>query len=157
MLLTSTIAEAFQHGAHIANPALDLDEQLVTLDDGRVWMLTDAEWHQMFLAVNAVSMFLSTVCGQAPRNPLPSAEAMRHFMPYGHGGPFWLTAEGRNAKNMSATTLEYWVRHMAEYAFLDGTSIADASSHSNAELWSDVIIPAIERGEIQTSVWGQPL
>jgi hypothetical protein len=153
--MSSTVREAFLLGARVAS-FYDAEEQLVTTGAGP-WKLTNSEWFEMSEAVRKVSMFLSTVCGQAPRNPLPSRESMRHFMAHGHGGSFWFTSCGANAVEMSADTLELWVRNLPEYGFADGDSIADACSHSSAELWSYVIIPAIERGEIQTNVWGLPL
>jgi hypothetical protein len=152
-----TVTEAFQHGAHIAVPAEDIDEQYVTLRDHRVWKLTNSEWHEMLMSVRAVSMFLTSVCGSAPRPPLPTPEALSTFLPHGAGVEFWFAAEGRNAEPMSPETLAFCVREAREYGFADGDSIADAGSHSNAELWSDVILPAIERGEIYVTVWGEPL
>jgi hypothetical protein len=153
--MSHTVQEAFLLGAHIANPGYDEEERIITAGD-RAWKLTGSEWVEMLKAVRGVCMFLSTVCGQY-RLPAPSAESLAHFRPHGHGARFWFPGEGRNAEEMSASTLEFCVRNMWEYGFADGDTIADASSHSDAELWSDVIIPAIERGEIEVTVWGEPL
>lgn len=163
--MSHTVQEAFLLGARIAKPMHDVDEQIVTVGnepnppnpDGHAWRLSNSEWREMMTVVRAVSMLLSTVCGSMPRQPIPSPESLRDFKHWGHGVRFWFVAEGNNAEEMTADSLAYCVRHMWEYGFLDGDSIADASSHSDGELWSDVIIPAIERGEIEVTVWGEPL
>jgi hypothetical protein len=165
VIMTSTVLEAFLLGARIAKPTFDVDEQIVTVGnepnqpnpDGHAWKLTNSEWREMLQGVRGVCMFLSTVWGSSRSHPVPSAEALSTLRPRGHGVRFFFAAEGANAEEMSADTLEFCVRHMWEYGFLDGDSIADAGSHSDAELWSDVIIPAIERGEIEVEVWGEPL
>lgn len=165
MIVSSTVREAFRRGARIAKPAWDVEEQIITVGDarrganppGNAWKLTNSEWRQMIDVVEAVSRFLSTACGTSPRQPLPTLEALAHFKPWAPGVEFWPAAQGHNAEPMSYETLAYWVRHADEYAFADGETIAEASSHSDAELWSDVILPAIERGEIEVTVWGEPL
>jgi hypothetical protein len=50
---------------------------------------------------------------------------------------------------MSYATLEFCVRNDERFAFADGDTIAEAGSHSAAELWSDVIVPAIIAGTIE--------
>lgn len=89
--------------------------------------------------------------------PVPTAEALEHFKPYGYGVRFFLRSEGDDADEMTYEALCFDVRNSPEFAFDDGDTIEDAGSHSNAELWSDVILPAIEDGRIQAAVWGEPL
>lgn len=89
--------------------------------------------------------------------PIPTANALEHFKPYGHGARFFLRSEGDDADEMTYDTLVHVVRTSAEFAFEDGDTIEEASSHSPAELLSDVILPAIADGRIQAAVWGEPL
>jgi hypothetical protein len=50
---------------------------------------------------------------------------------------------------VSYDTLKLLVRQSPTFAFDDGDTIEKASSHSDAELWSDVIQPAIQNGVIK--------
>lgn len=54
-----------------------------------------------------------------------------------------------NEEWMSWSTFAYCVRNDARYAFDDGDTIAEASSHSDQELWTDVIVPGIIDGDIE--------
>jgi hypothetical protein len=89
--------------------------------------------------------------------PIPTAESLEHFQPWGHGARFFLRSDGDEGDEMSYDALKFVVRNSEEFAFPDGETIEEASSHSNAELWSDVILPAIADGRIQVTVWGEPL
>jgi hypothetical protein len=157
MIVSSTVIEAFQGGAHIAKPE-DLDDQYITLSDHRVWRLTNWEWRQSLLAVRAVSRFLASVCGPIIRHPLPTEESLDHFLPTGHGSSFRFNAEGDQGYALDWDTLAYCIRYSADYYLDDcGLSIDQSSLMSDLALWCDVIRPAIERGEIIVTVWGEPL
>lgn len=77
----------------------------------------------------------------------PSAWGLRYWFAAGH--------PDEEDVEMSAATLVYVVRHSEHFAFSDGTTIDEASSHDAAEIWSDVIWPAIERGDIEVTYWGR--
>lgn len=159
--ITSTVAEAFLRGVHIANGQSDEEERFVTLVNpeagrGNVWKLTPAEFQTMRLAVLSLLRFLRSTYGDMGQQP-PSGDSLDRLNPNGHGVRFWFSDEGENADEMSYDVLAYCVRTDPIYGFADGDTIADASSHSDAELWSDVIRPAIEAGLIEVTVWGEPL
>ena len=73
--------------------------------------------------------------------------------PTGYGVRFFFT-DDENEEEMTYKTLAYAVRTDPAYGFADGTTLEEASSHSDAELWSDVIVPAIIEGRIEHTVWG---
>lgn len=153
--LSHTVAEAFQRGARIAKES-DADERYLTVQRS-IWQLTGSEWTQLRWGVWALSRFLASAGGRMPRQPIPSPEVLRDFKWWDFGVEFFFTAEGYAAEPMSSGVLEHCVRNMPEYGFADGDTIAEAGSHSHAELWTDVILPAIERGEIEVTVGGEPL
>lgn len=57
-------------------------------------------------------------------------------------------------EEMTYRTLEHCVRTDPRFGFDDGSTIEENDSHSDAELWSDVIVPAIVDGRIEYAVWG---
>lgn len=85
----------------------------------------------------------------------------RDINPNGQGIRFWFEPSHPDATNddeeMTYATLAYCVRHSTTFGFEDGQTIAEASSQSDWELWTDVICPAIERGEITVTSWGTEL
>lgn len=159
--MSTNVAEAFLRGVHIAKGQADEEERFVTILDpepgrGNVWQLTPTEFQTMRRAVMNLLRFMRSACGDS-RQPLPSRESVANLKHWGHGVRFWFSDEGDNAEEMQYSALEYCVRHDPLFGFDDGDTIAEASSHSDAELWADVIVPAIEVGLIEVTVWGEPL
>lgn len=157
--ISSTVTEAFHRGVHIAKVA-DGEDQIVTILNpepgrGNLWRLSNSEWAAILAGVRALSRFLANVFPMPLQ--VPSEDSLATLMSRGHGVRFWFRDEGENAEEMQYDTLAFCVRNLPQYGFADGDTIADASSHSPAELWWDVILPAIRRGEIEVTVWGDPL
>lgn len=94
-----------------------------------------------------------------PFQIVPSAEPIEEpteLKYWGHGIRFFLASE-EDGDEMTAATLEYYVRHEQSFSpFIDET-IDEAGSHSPVELWSDVILPAINDGRIEVTEWGATL
>jgi hypothetical protein len=73
-----------------------------------------------------------------------------HDLPYWHPGARFYFSGGYD-------TLAYCVRNDPAFGFADGTTIAEAGSHSSAELWTDVITPAIAARRIFMEIDGNPV
>lgn len=80
MVLYSTVAEAFQLGTRIANPA-DAYDQIVTAGS-HAWRLTDSEWNEMLACVRAALAAL----GAASREPDMTDAEVRFLASAWHGG-----------------------------------------------------------------------
>jgi hypothetical protein len=81
-------------------------------------------------------------------------ESIYQFTRSGHGVRFFFAEDLNEEDEMTWDTLAFCVRNDERYAYGDGQTIADAGSHSDQELWTDVVCPAIERGDIEVLVWG---
>lgn len=78
------------------------------------------------------------------------------FKPWGHGVRFFIAGDLTVWDDeMSYDVLARCVRTDQRFGFEDGQTIEEASSHSDAELWGDVIAPAIIDGRIEAYVWGE--
>lgn len=86
---------------------------------------------------------------------------VNNFNPHGQGIRYWFADHHPESRDQEEeytyNELAYIIRHSEYFGFVDGDTIAEASSHSDAELWSDVIAPAIERGDIEVTEWGTTL
>lgn len=89
-----------------------------------------------------------------PRKPETVTPAEAYALSPDGQGIRYFFANDESEEEMTYSTLSYCVRNDPEYGFADDDTIAEASSHSDAELWSDVIVPAILDGRIERAVWG---
>lgn len=76
---------------------------------------------------------------------------------WGQGIRFFLASDPDIAEEMTASTLAFCVRHDMAFSPFEGETIEEVGSHSRAELWSDVILPAINDGRIEVTEWGATL
>lgn len=87
-------------------------------------------------------------------NPIPTDD-LHSFPRSGQGVRFLFKEDEDLDDEMTWQVLAYCVRTDERYAFADGDTIEEASSHTDQELWTDVVVPAIERGDIEVYVWGE--
>lgn len=75
-----------------------------------------------------------------PRQPEAVTAAELYALPPSGQGIRYFFAGDPDEEEMTYDTLAYCVCRDPAFGFADGDTIAEASSHSDAELWSDVIV-----------------
>lgn len=92
-----------------------------------------------------------------PFTPIPHVFTYGEAMDidrFGQGVRFFFPEDEEFDDEMSYRSLEYRVRTDARFGFDGADTIEETGSHDDAELWSDVIVPAIVDGRIEYAVWG---